>query len=132
MSLIVPERMVMLWPRDTAGCTADWTVLADHTIAGVRRFYNEQSMATRQERLGEFNESVPPIGKPVQLLCEDHCGTYVAPFVCERRNGSWYRIGATVPVEANVIGWRRTSAKPKARVGTGPGFSRRHSAKPTQ
>jgi hypothetical protein len=62
-------------------------------------------MATRRERLSEFNQSLPPIGKPVQLLCEDHCGTYVAPFVCERRDGAWYKIGASKPVEANVIGW---------------------------
>ena len=48
----------------------------------------------------------------MQLLCEDHCGTYVAPFVCERRDGAWYKIGASKPVEAaKVVGWPRTSRK---------------------
>jgi hypothetical protein len=75
-------------------------------------------MATRQERLSEFNESVPPTRKPVQLLCEDHCGTYVAPFVCERRDGAWYRMGSDKPVEANVIGWRRIKANSRSRVHT--------------
>jgi len=88
-------------------------------------------MATRQERLGEFKESIPPIGKPVQLLCEDHCGTYVAPFVCERRDGAWYRMGASKPAEANVIGWRRTSAKSKARVQVSSGSPNHRSPKPT-
>ena len=75
-------------------------------------------MASRQERLGEFSEAMPPLRKPVQLLCEDHCGTYVAPFVCERRNDAWYRIGSTKRVEANVIGWRRTKSGSKPRVRT--------------
>jgi len=70
-------------------------------------------MATRQERLTEFSESIPPEGKPVQLLCEDHCGTYIIPFACERREGAWYRVGATNPIDTNVIGWRRS--RPKAR-----------------
>jgi hypothetical protein len=85
-------------------------------------------MATRQERLCEFNESVPPTRKPVQLLCEDHCGTYVAPFVCERRDGAWYRIGSDKPVEANVIGWRRTKASSRARVQSAA-FGRRSAPK---
>ena len=33
-------------------------------------------MATRQERLSEFSEDIPPLGEPAQLLCQDHCGAY--------------------------------------------------------
>jgi hypothetical protein len=87
-------------------------------------------MATRQERLSEFSESVPPTRKPVQLLCEDHCGTYVAPFVCERRDEAWYRMGGDKPVEANVIGWRRTKANSRARVST-PAFGSRSAPRTT-
>ena len=71
----------------------------------------EKQMATRQERLTEFSESIPPEGKPVQLLCEDHCGTYLIPYDCERRDGAWYRIGISEPIDANVIGWRRAASE---------------------
>jgi hypothetical protein len=72
-------------------------------------------MTTRQERLTEFSESIPPEGEPVELLCEDHCGTYMIPFACERREGAWYRIGSSKPIDTNVIGWRRSRPKAKAR-----------------
>jgi hypothetical protein len=68
-------------------------------------------MATRQERLNEFSESVPPESVPLNLLCEDHCGTYLIPFDCERREGAWYRIETSKPIDANVIGWRRSRPK---------------------
>jgi len=71
-------------------------------------------MVTRHERLSEFNESIPPEGEPLQLLCEDHSGTYIIPFACERRDGAWYRIGIIKLIDANVIGWRRS--RPKANL----------------
>jgi hypothetical protein len=40
-------------------------------------------MATRQDRLDEFRQDTPPLRRPVELLCEDHCGTYALPFPCE-------------------------------------------------
>jgi hypothetical protein len=70
-------------------------------------------MVTRHERLSEFNESIPPEGEPLQLLCEDHSGTYIIPFACERRDGAWYRIGIIKLIDANVIGWRRSRPKAK-------------------
>lgn len=70
-------------------------------------------MVTRQERVSEFSQSVPPNNKSAELLCEDHCGTYVIPFLCERRNGAWYKIGDSRPVDANVIGWRMAGATSK-------------------
>ena len=47
-------------------------------------------MATRDHRLAEFNNGPPPPGQPLQLLCEDHNGTYLLPFRCEWRDGAWY------------------------------------------
>jgi hypothetical protein len=38
-------------------------------------------MATRDHRLGEFEHGPPPANQPLQLLCEDHNGTYLLPFV---------------------------------------------------
>jgi hypothetical protein len=35
-------------------------------------------MVTRQQRVDEFgSDGEPPAGEPVELLCEDHNGTYV-------------------------------------------------------
>jgi len=39
-------------------------------------------MATRQQRIGDFtHDGVPPADQPLELLCEDHVGTYVVPFL---------------------------------------------------
>jgi hypothetical protein len=66
-------------------------------------------MATRNSRLAEFNQGPPPPGEPLQLLCEDHNGTYVLPFHCESRNGVWHNPKGLVPgqaIHAKVVGWR--------------------------
>lgn len=63
-------------------------------------------MATREFRLLEFDQSPPPLGQPLQLLCEDHNGTYLLPFRCEWRDGAWYAPDKTTPIEATVVGWR--------------------------
>jgi hypothetical protein len=40
-------------------------------------------MVTRKERIDAFShEGVPPTDLPLELLCEDHVGTYVIPFLC--------------------------------------------------
>jgi len=41
-------------------------------------------MATRERRLSEFNTGQPS-DHAVELLCEDHNGTYVLPYLCERK-----------------------------------------------
>jgi hypothetical protein len=63
-------------------------------------------MATREFRLAEFNQDTPPLGQQFVLLCEDHNGTYTLPFGCEWRDGAWYGVEKTKPLEAKVIGWR--------------------------
>ena len=41
-------------------------------------------MATRQERIDTFTyKGVPPPDQPLELLCEDHVGTYVIPFCAD-------------------------------------------------
>jgi hypothetical protein len=45
-------------------------------------------MATRVERLAEYTtDREPRRGSKVELLCEDHRGTYVLPFPCHRAEG---------------------------------------------
>jgi hypothetical protein len=64
-------------------------------------------MATRDRRLAEFDGAgEPPPGLPVEVLCEDHSGTYQLPFACRYVEGRWQNDAAGVPVEATVIGWR--------------------------
>ena len=54
----------------------------------------------------ESNQGSPPPGESLQLLAEDHTGTYLVPFRCEWRDGEWYGVGKTTPLEAKVLGWR--------------------------
>jgi hypothetical protein len=66
-------------------------------------------MVTRDYRLSAFNQGPPPPGKALQLLCEDHNGTYQLPFLCESRNGVWHNPESLTPdksLVAKVVGWR--------------------------
>jgi hypothetical protein len=64
-------------------------------------------MATRQERIDAFShDGTPPTDEPLELLCEDHVGTYVIPFLCRWRNGAWQSLDTDKCIEATVVGWR--------------------------
>jgi hypothetical protein len=64
-------------------------------------------MATRERRLAEFDgEGEPPPDRPVQVLCEDHSGTYQLPFACRFVDGAWRNAESGSTVEATVVGWR--------------------------
>jgi hypothetical protein len=63
-------------------------------------------MATRAYRLAEFSQDEPPPGQRLQVLCEDHNGTYLLPFKCEYRDGAWYGSNSIKPLDAKVVGWR--------------------------
>jgi len=64
-------------------------------------------MATREQRLSEFTtDRDPPSDLAVQVLCEDHVGTYVLPFLCRRHEQSWRNTQTGEVIEADVIGWR--------------------------
>ncbi|MBN9598940.1 MAG: hypothetical protein J0G28_04600 [Afipia sp.] len=65
-------------------------------------------MATRAQRLAEFNDAgAPPPAEPVELLCEDKSGTYQLPFACQWVDGAWINCDSGRIVEATVVGWRR-------------------------
>lgn len=67
----------------------------------------QDRMATRQERIGAFtHEGSPPADQPLELLCEDHVGTYVIPFLCRWSSGIWHSVETESPIEATVVGWR--------------------------
>jgi hypothetical protein len=67
-------------------------------------------MATRQERIDAFiHEGEPPADQSLELLCEDHVGTYVIPFLCQWSGGVWQSVETSDSIEATVIGWRVSS-----------------------
>lgn len=64
-------------------------------------------MVQRDERLSQFiSDRLPEIGASVQVLCEDHVGTYVLPFLCRRTESGWSNAGTSQMVDADVLGWR--------------------------
>lgn len=68
-------------------------------------------MVTRERRLAEFDGlGAPPRELPVEVLCEDHSGTYRLPFPCCWTEGGWRNANSGDEVTATVIGWRRMRA----------------------
>jgi hypothetical protein len=64
-------------------------------------------MVVRTARLLEFNtHQEPNPTDDVELLCEDHRGTYVLPFPCRRVDRMWLNAKTGEKVEAEVLGWR--------------------------
>jgi hypothetical protein len=64
-------------------------------------------VVTRQERINDFDhQGMPPADRPLQILCEDHVGTYVIPFLCRWHDAAWQSVATNRPIEATVIGWR--------------------------
>jgi hypothetical protein len=61
-------------------------ILALHNAACFRTLFYCRTfpVVTRQERIDDFDhEGTPPADQPLQILCEDHVGTYVIPFLCQ-------------------------------------------------
>ena len=63
-------------------------------------------MVTRDGRISAFEEGPAPEGLPVRLLCEDHVGTYVLPFLCLQAEGVWRNARTGEAIAGTVLGWR--------------------------
>ena len=64
-------------------------------------------MTTRDQRLAEFTtKGEPLLDLDVELLCEDHIGTYLLPFPCRRNEGGWLNTWTGEKVQGKIIGWR--------------------------
>ena len=77
-------------------------------------------MATRERRLAEFNgEGEPPPDQPVQVLCEDHSGTYQLPFACRYVDGEWRNdeSGSTVQATSSAEDASSSAATQRSRAG---------------
>ncbi len=63
--------------------------------------------AARQRRLDGFGEAgAPPPGVKCDVLCEDHVGTYEAPYPCIWTDGAWTSAVTGERMEARVVRWR--------------------------
>ena len=63
-------------------------------------------MVTRDIRLAQFSTDEETASGHLELLCEDHRGTFVLPFPCSRRGDRWCNAQTGEDLEAEVIGWR--------------------------
>ena len=84
-------------------------------------------MATRQKRIDEFtHDGAPPADQPLEILCEDHVGTYLVPFPCRWTGDDWANADTGERIEAVVIGWRTPaqSARPAPTGMLGNGSSK--------
>lgn len=63
-------------------------------------------MVTREQRLSQFSQDVPPKNVAVEVLCEDHNGTYLLPFLCIFGENGWINSVEGRVIERDVLGWR--------------------------
>jgi hypothetical protein len=64
-------------------------------------------MATKQQRLDAFtHDGLPQADQPFELLCEDHVGTYVVPFLCQWSGEYWQSVETGERIQVTVLGWR--------------------------
>ena len=60
-------------------------------------------MATRQKRIDEFtHDGAPPADQPLEILCEDHVGTYLVPFPCRWRGDDWTNADTGEPMGPTI------------------------------
>ena len=70
------------------------------------RTIRENGMVTRQERLAEFMSSGEPPAEICEILCEDHNGRYMPPFLGRFAHGHWRNSDTGKRVEVQAVGWR--------------------------
>jgi hypothetical protein len=74
-------------------------------------------MVTRRNRLNDFiTDRDPPPDDLVQVLCEDHVGTYVISFPCQRTDGTWRNQATGEVIAGVVIGWREFGRNRRRKV----------------
>ncbi len=70
-------------------------------------------MSSRAERLAEFEKNADPASESmVEVLCEDHIGTYLLPYLCRSTPEGFRNERTGELIEADVVGWR----EPKPRM----------------
>jgi len=70
-------------------------------------------LTTLDDRLAQFvADRLPNDDALVELLCLDHNGTYVLPFLCRHGENGWRNSMTGEPIAAKVAGWRPHDAAP--------------------
>ena len=106
MQLASPVRSLSILTLDLQGYPNPLASSARLIYGRIIIGWNE-CMVTRNTRLKDFiTDGYPDSGLPVQALAEDHVGTYILPFWCERINGEWRNRATGEIVQANILGWR--------------------------
>jgi hypothetical protein len=62
------------------------------------------AVMTGRARLAEFSQDTPKENRPLQILCEDKCGTYIIPYLCQWSDGAWRKVGSAKTIEATDMG----------------------------
>ena len=65
-------------------------------------------MVTRAERLADFTTGTadPASQALVEVLCEDHVGTFLLPFLCRCTPEGFRNERTRELIEGRVVGWR--------------------------
>ena len=64
-------------------------------------------LTSLNDRIAEFVvDRLPDDEVSVELLCIDHNGTYLLPFLCRRISGDWINTRTGERILADVAGWR--------------------------
>jgi 4a-hydroxytetrahydrobiopterin dehydratase len=64
-------------------------------------------MVTRAERVADFTTDADPASQTlVEVLCEDHVGTYLLPFLCRLTPEGFRNARTGELIEGRVVGWR--------------------------
>jgi hypothetical protein len=73
-------------------------------------------MVTRAERLAAFTTDADPASQAlVEVLCEDHVGTYLLPFLCRHTPEGFRNERTGELIERRIVGWREPKPKAAAR-----------------
>ena len=103
----LPSWVKPLVTRSRHNLTAIYLAYATSSEDDKNQQARERELVTRQERIDDFvHDGRPPANKPLQVLCEDHNGTYLLPFLCQWRDGIWQNAKSNRRIEAAVVGWR--------------------------
>ncbi len=74
--------------------------------------HESHGMATRSARLEEFVTQVAPApGTLVELLCEDHVGTYLLRYPCRSTADGFRNERTGEAILGHVVGWRELSTR---------------------
>ena len=102
-------------PRTSAGCgqLIDYLPACQASYVGARCLLHLSiKMVQRADRLANFNtDSDPAPDTMVQVLCQDHVGTYLLPFLCSMTDRGWVNAATFLPIQTDVIGWRLASLR---------------------